>query len=93
MPKDRFAHEAPLVASLLDRLRIKPDAPLTNPNLDGESGADVLAIIGGKRIGIQVTQIDNGYSLPGETDAPITGRGAGEASCSRVSNLCRFRGE
>ncbi|HLG90079.1 MAG TPA: hypothetical protein VKZ79_23135 [Alphaproteobacteria bacterium] len=76
MPKDQFAHEEPLVARLLDRLRIKPDAPLTNPNLDGESGADVLAIVCGKRIGIQVTQIDNGYSLPGVTGAPITGRGA-----------------
>jgi hypothetical protein len=76
MPKDRFAYETPLVARLLDRLRIKTDAPLTNPNLDGESGADVLAIIGGKRIGIQVTQIDNCYSLPGVTDTPIRGRGA-----------------
>jgi hypothetical protein len=76
MPKDQFAHEAPLVARLLHRLRIKPDAPLTNPNLDGESGADVLAIIGGKGIGIQVTQIDNAYSLPGVTDAAITGRSA-----------------
>ena len=76
MPKDQFAYEAPLVAHLLDRLRIKPDAPLTNPNLDGESGTDVLAIIGGKRIGIQVTQIDNGHCLPGVTDAPITGRAA-----------------
>ena len=76
MPKDQFAHEAPLAARLLDRLRIRADAPLTNPNLSGESGADVLAIIVGKRIGIQVTQIDNAYSLPGVTDAPIVGRGA-----------------
>jgi hypothetical protein len=76
MPKDQFAHEAPLATRLLDRLRITPDAPLTNPNLNGESGADVLAIVGGKRIGIQVTQIDNGYSLPSVTDAPIMGRGA-----------------
>jgi hypothetical protein len=75
MPKDQFAHEAPLATRLLDRLRITPDAPLTNPNLNGESGADVLAIVGGKRIGIQVTQIDNGYSLPSVTDAPIMGRG------------------
>ncbi len=42
MPKDQFAHEMPLVAHLLDRLRIKPDAPLTNPNTVRESGADVL---------------------------------------------------
>ena len=51
MPKDQFAHEAPLVASLLDRLRIKPDAPLTNPNLDGESGADVLRSSAGSASG------------------------------------------
>jgi hypothetical protein len=76
MPKDQFAYEAPLVARLLDRLRIKMDAPLTNPNLDGESGADVLAIIGGKRVGIQVTQVNNCYSLPSVTDTPIRGRGA-----------------
>jgi hypothetical protein len=85
MPKDQFVYEAPLVACLLDRLRFKTDAPLSNPNLDGESGADVLAIIGGKRIGIQVTQIDNGYSLPSVTDAPITGRGAEK----RIARECQ----
>jgi hypothetical protein len=75
MPKDQFAHEAPLVAHLLDRLHITPDAPLADPNTNGESGADVLAIIGGRRIGIQVTQIDNAYSLP-DAAGPITGHGA-----------------
>jgi hypothetical protein len=76
MPKDQFAHEMPLVAHLLDRLGIKTDVPLTNPNTTGESGADVLAIIAARHIGIQVTQIDNAYSLPGVTLAPIQGRGA-----------------
>jgi hypothetical protein len=77
MPKDQFAHEKPLVDYLLDRLRIVPDVPPINPNLDGESGADVLSIIDGKRVGIQVTQIDNCYSLPSvpnATDRPIKGR-------------------
>ena len=62
MSKDQFAHEAPLVARLLDRLRIKSDAPLTNPNLDDDSGADVLAIVGGKCIGIQVPHSEGAKS-------------------------------
>jgi hypothetical protein len=53
MPKDQFAHEAPLVAHLLDRLRIVPDAPLANPNLDDESGADVLVTLDGRILALR----------------------------------------
>lgn len=90
MPKDQFAHEKPLVVHLLRCLRVEPDARLTNPNLDGESGADVLAIISGRRIGVQVTQIDSAYSLPGATYAPAIGRGAEKRVARESQTYGRF---
>jgi len=57
----KFDTEKARAALLLERLGITPEA-YHDPNSGGaqESGADVVAVIDGRRIGIQVTDIDTG---------------------------------
>jgi len=68
-PCEKFKHEAALVTHLFVRLGLEvPD--LINPNKGGsaqdESGADVIAVSGNARIGIQVTDLDTG-DKPGDS--------------------------
>jgi hypothetical protein len=67
-----FVHEKPRVAHLLARMGLVAEA-LLEPNNGGkhESGADVVAIIQGRTVGIQVTDIDTG-SRPGQARAAET---------------------
>ena len=56
-----FEKERGRVVLLMERLGIVPDEYLDpNTTRAGETGADVITIIGGRRIGIQVTDIDTG---------------------------------
>jgi hypothetical protein len=60
-----FEKENGRVVLLMDRLGLVPEAYLDpNTTRAGETGADVIAIIDGRRIGIQVTDIDTG-EVPG----------------------------
>jgi hypothetical protein len=60
-----FERERHLVALLMQRLGLT-EIDFNDPNAPGrESGADVLAVFDGRRIGIQVTEIDTG-SVPGQ---------------------------
>ena len=54
-----FETEKPRVALLMRRLGQSVDR-FENPNVNDESGADVIAVINGQRIGIQVTDLDTG---------------------------------
>src|SRR5438128_7847 len=56
-----FEGEMGRVARLMERLGIAPDE-YQDPNATraGETGGDVIAIIGSRRIGIQVTDLDTG---------------------------------
>jgi len=56
-----FESEKCRVVLLMERLRIVPDNYLDpNTTRAGETGADVITIIDGRDIGIQVTDIDTG---------------------------------
>ncbi len=67
----KFETEKAKVALLMRRLGQTVD-PYENPNTDrgaaGESGADVIAISSGRRIGVQVTDLDTG-GQPGKSRA------------------------
>src|SRR5580658_2213810 len=65
-----FEKEKSRVVLLMQRLGIAP-GEYRDPNATaaGETGADVIAVIGGGRIGIQVTDLDTG-------EAAGTGRAA-----------------
>jgi hypothetical protein len=56
-----FEKEKGRVVLLMQRLGITPD-DYRDPNTTatGETGADVVAVIGGRRVGIQVTDLDTG---------------------------------
>jgi hypothetical protein len=58
----KFETEKARAVLLMQRLGLTPDTDYENPNAGGrqESGADVVTVIGGRRIGIQVTDIDTG---------------------------------
>jgi hypothetical protein len=67
MSNPQFLREQHFVQLLLDRLGMQPDRPLEDPNADGrESGADVTIILGGRRIGVQVSEIET---------SPVSGAG------------------
>jgi hypothetical protein len=56
-----FEKEKGRVVLLMERLGIAPGDYLDpNATRAGQTGADVIAIIDGRRIGIQVTDIDTG---------------------------------
>jgi hypothetical protein len=65
----KFDHEKARAGHLLERMGIAAES-LVDPNSGGtqESGADVVAIIDGRKVGIQVTDIDTG-SRPGQARA------------------------
>jgi hypothetical protein len=66
LPEDRaaahFKREKHLVELLMQRLG-QPAHDYRDPNLDAgrETGADVLMVSNGRRIGIQVTEMDTGH--------------------------------
>lgn len=91
MHKDPFHHEQPMVAMLLTRLGLEVNKPLANANAAGdETGADVVAIIGDRRVGIQVTEIDNSIALPGvepkKPHKPGAARGMEKALAAQQPN-------
>ena len=55
----KFEAEKAKVELLVRRLDLSADYP-GDPNSEGESGADVVAVISGRRVGIQVTDLDTG---------------------------------
>src|SRR5262249_53781412 len=65
-----FGREKTLVGHLLDRYRLRLQGEATNPNVVGqETGIDVaLRLVDGRRIGIQVTEIDP-WAVPGSSRA------------------------
>jgi hypothetical protein len=54
-----FEGEKRRVMLLVQRLGMAPDE-YRDPNATGETGADVIAVIGGRSVGIQVTDLDTG---------------------------------
>jgi hypothetical protein len=67
----KFNEERSRTASLMRRLRHVVDSyedPNTRAGAAGESGADVVVVTDGRRIGIQVTDLDTG-SKPGKSRA------------------------
>jgi hypothetical protein len=64
----KFPKEHGLVSHLMSRLEIAPTEYI-DPNENGpETGVDVIAVIGDRRIGIQVTELDTG-ATPGDMRA------------------------
>lgn len=66
MAQDKFPFERDLVAQLMQRLGISASDFIDPNQVAGrETGVDVVAVVDGHRIGIQVTQLDAGAE-PGE---------------------------
>ena len=65
----KFVREKHLVKLLMGRVGVAPTQYL-DPNAAAgrETGADVLALVGDHRIGIQVTEVDTG-EIPGRSRA------------------------
>src|SRR5712692_5932364 len=59
--RSKFDMEQPRVGLLMQRLGFTPDKYL-DPSTRGagETGADVIAVINGHRVGVQVTDLDTG---------------------------------
>jgi hypothetical protein len=57
----RYERERALVELLMRRLGLRPESYIDpNERAGVETGADVIAVVGGRRIGIQVTELDTG---------------------------------
>jgi hypothetical protein len=64
----KYERERSLVDLLLSRRGIVAEG-FSDPNQEGdESGADVIAVVGGRCIGVQVTELDTG-DIRGRADA------------------------
>lgn len=64
----KFERESSLVELLMRRLGVSVEAYINPDNATDETGADVLAVVAGRRIGIQVTELDTG-AKPGRSRA------------------------
>jgi hypothetical protein len=74
VPSAKFESEKGRVALLMQRLGLTPTEyqdPQAGGHARDETGADVIAVINGRRKGIQVTDVDTGNS-PGEARAAET---------------------
>jgi len=58
--KKKFEREMFLVDLLMRRLGLSAERYIDPKNASDETGADVLAVVGGRQIGIQVTEVDTG---------------------------------
>ena len=69
MPSAQFIRECHLVTLLMQRLSLDA-VEYADPNVRAgrETGADVLAVTGGHRVGVQVTELDTG-DMPGAARA------------------------
>src|ERR1700676_4195797 len=70
----KFEREKSFVELLMRRRALRVERYI-DPNQEAhdETGADVIALVGGRRIGVQVTELDTG-------EGPGQARGAEEAS-------------
>lgn len=86
----KFEDEKGAVEHLLHRLQLTPDGPLTKPNTKrAQSGADVLAVIGGQRIGVQHTDVECAVSISGKV---ARGRGKPRALEKKAGEKGQYAG-
>ncbi len=98
MPKhhqidQKFQREKAQVEHLLQRCGLAPSGSLLNPNTTrDESGADVIAPLQGKRIGVQVGEIECALTISGPEPKLATGRGKPRAAEMKAARSGMYAG-